>query len=104
MTLNPIKAYFQWKSAEREADRALIRDAIMVLGGAFDAQSKTADVMKEFLASFNTPGVPIIREWDELEDAKKYLERTGRALPDELKGLNQFDQFSRVLAKMDEEF
>lgn len=100
--INPLTRYFVWKAAEREADRQLVREGIDALKSAFDAQAKVADVFKTYLDSFSIPSAPLVREWDEVEDTKNYLERTGRALPDELKGLNQFDQFSAILARMDD--
>lgn len=102
---NPLTRWLEWKSAEREADRQLIRDGLNALQTAFQAQSiasqAQAKVFQDFLASFQIGGQPSLREWDEAENTAKYFERTGRVYPDELKGLSMIDQFELLLDKID---
>jgi uncharacterized protein with von Willebrand factor type A (vWA) domain len=101
MSWNPVRTYLDWRATEREADRQLIRDGVSALSKMFEAQLEQSKVVQKYLDSFNIVSPPEVREWDEVADAKTYLERSGRAFPEELKNLNSLDQLHRVLAKMD---
>lgn len=97
--MNPFRI---WRE-EREKDREVIREGIATLKSAFDAQAEQAKVLQKYLSMFDSPAQPIVREWDEEESIKRYLESRAESngVPVELAGLSQLEAFDKLLERLD---
>jgi hypothetical protein len=110
VSLNPIRDWLDFKKQqvleaerqrelerlERREDREILRDAILSMARVVDGQSQ---VFKSFLDSFHVTEPPRVREYDEEADVQRYKARRG-ALPRELEGLGQLDQFEMLIDKL----
>lgn len=98
---------------ERAEDRELLRQTIesmsRMVGDAMEAVKVQGDAHARWIASFDTPTAPQIREWDEDADTSRYMERRGgqqprppvqQTIPDELIGLDRIKQFELLLDRM----
>lgn len=127
MNLNPLASYIAYRRArdieadrrqeadrleraeEREIQRQMILSMQAMVEKAFDASKVQSDVMAKWIGSFDTATAPQVREWDEDEDTRKYMERRGnqqprpavkQTLPTELVGLDRLQQFEALLDRM----
>lgn len=87
---------------ERELFRASIESMTAMCRAAFAAQEAQQAAFAKFLASFDIGAAPQVRVWDEDEDAVRYADRLGKALPAELAGLDRVEQFKMLVDKMDQ--
>lgn len=74
---NPFRDYLDWRTQEREADRAVLRDAVSMLKSAFDAQRAQSEAFQEFLEGFRITAPPEVRQFDEASDDARYLHQHG---------------------------
>ena len=75
---NPFRTYRNFRAAEREKDRAVLRDALHMLQASFDAQRAQADAFKVFLEGFRVSEPPQLRTWDDAADDLRFLQTSGR--------------------------
>jgi hypothetical protein len=125
--LNPLRPYLDYRQRrdlhldrqrelermERADERELFRQTIesmsRMVEKAFDVNKVQQEAFARWMASFDTTEAPKVREYDEDEDNKRYMERKGGqtprkhaepTLPPELSGLSQIQQFELLLDRM----
>jgi hypothetical protein len=95
----------EWERLERAEQAELFRQTITSMTGmvekAFEANRAQNAAFEAFLAGFKTPERPKIREYDEAEQVKRFVERRGGGTPPALAGLSQLEQMEALLAKLD---
>lgn len=97
------------KAEEREMFRQAVVSMSSMVEKAFDANRVQNETFARWLASFDSPTPPRVREYDEDVDNQRYIERHGQqaprarvqpTLPPELHGLSQLEQFEVLLDRM----
>lgn len=78
----------------------------VVTAAALAASERQSATLQSFLDGFQILEPPKIREWDEEADTQRYIEKQaalGRDIPavPELAGLDQFESFGAILARME---
>lgn len=113
--LNPFRSYFEYKirlleaqdrskaveRMERQEEKAAFITALdaitRVSVEAAKASQEQAKALSTFLNSFQTVDAPRVREWDEDQADKRYIESH---LPAEMQGLDKYGQFSLLIDKL----
>lgn len=89
---------------ERMEERELYRQTLLTMASmvekAFQSSQSQAEVFKTWMDGFQTASSPQLREYDEQEEIKRFIEKRG-GTPPELAGLGQLEKFEALLNKME---
>lgn len=115
--LNPFKNYYEYRirvletqerlqhieRAERQEEKAAFLAALQSITTVAVESSKAsqaqANALSTFLDSFKAIDTPKVREWDEDEANRRYVEKH---MPAEMQGLDNVDRFQLLLDKVEE--
>lgn len=87
------------RSDEREMFRQTMQNMSTMVERAFESNKAQNEAFNTFLDAFKTTDRPKVREYDEDEEVKRYMERRG-GTPPELAGLDKLEQFERLIDKL----